>query len=298
MILAVILLMCQNTSAQNPLGYEKYIESELIDYSLLLKYRDSIGLTQDQLNKIKQFKDDSPFDIKQKLSVYQEGLLQLKESIESEKPDEETIAIFNKTLQAEKEIKLNRLKFILYSKKILTETQRNQLRLIGRADKLTTTVSPGIYLSNRLKVVKPIYKIKYKNSSAFFITEEEINQINFDKIDKIEVKNNVDVTIDKVIYSNRNLITLTMKEELDYKPGYIALKNSKPNSGDPLYVVIHKGKTTRFNGATNNWLTEIKADDIISIEVYKGENAKKYGKEGENGVVVILLNDKAQYQVK
>ena len=50
--------------------YDQYIEDELIDYSLILRYKDSINLTNDQLASIKSFYAENGFNFDEKSKDY------------------------------------------------------------------------------------------------------------------------------------------------------------------------------------------------------------------------------------
>ena len=67
----------------------------------------------------------------------------------------------------------------------------------------------------------------------------------------------------------------------------LQVSKSKNSKLDPLYVIIDNNGERQVNKLSVNTLD---ADNIESVNVLKGASAKKaYGKNGENGVVVIKL---------
>ena len=60
-----------------------------------------------------------------------------------------------------------------------------------------------------------------------------------------------------------------------------------------MYIIIDKKGEKKFlNGEAERGLLNISPDNIESVNVIKGKAATtKYGKEGENGVIVIKLKE-------
>jgi hypothetical protein len=79
---------------------------------------------------------------------------------------------------------------------------------------------------------------------------------------------------------------------LNENPRVSVKVNGKIDSSELLFVIKDaKGKTTQFKSKSDSKaIKDIEPNKIESISVLKGESAiEAYGKEGENGVVIIVL---------
>ena len=284
--------------------YDQYIEDELIDYSLILRYKDSINLTNDQLASIKSFYAENGFNFDEKSKDYQRALSKLQELVESDAGRTDILTSFNSVLKLENEIKRNRLKFLLHSREILNDSQRNTLRLIGRSNSLVIRTSgPDGVLSGYFADIKPIYKIVDQNNNISYVKEGMLNELDVSKIQTIDVEKGVNLTIDGEKFRDRNLITIKTSESplKETVRLYVRGKNAQEvdNIDEPLIVLHHKGKTVSLKGSIKDSFIDLEPSFIQSITVLKGESAiSKYGKEGENGVILIYLKKEAQYEIE
>lgn len=282
--------------------YDQYIEDQLIDYSLLLRYKDSIKLSPQQVKSIKDFYAKNGFNFDEKSKSYQVALSRLQQNIESDASRADVMSAFNEVLGLENEIKRNRLKFLLHSREILEDRQRNTLRLIGRGNSLVIKSGPEGVLNSYFSDIKPIYKLVDKNKNVTYVREGMLSEIDASKIETIDVKKGVDLTIDGEQLRDQNVITIQSKESFGQETvSLYARVDTKEvgEIGDPLIVIHHKGKTKQVRGNATETFKDLDPSSIQSITVLKGQSAmKQYGKEGKNGVVEVYLKEDAKYQIK
>lgn len=292
-----------NMLAQKTHSSDQYIEDELIDYSLLLKYKDSINLSESQIAKLKSYYENNDFDFNKSSQAYNQSMLNLKNAIDNGMPREEVMSIFSDVLVLESEIKRNKLGFLLHSREILTDNQRKQLRLIGRSNQLTIKLNGDGYFWNYFSEIKPVYKIVNPDGSEIFIKESILSRIDYADIQSIDVDKEVAVEIDGFKLMNQNVITIrTNKSVSDQK---IRLKvhdsaSAVDFSMQPLMIIKHKGVTKMLDKVKlSDEMNGLDPDDIKSIEVIKGEKALSlYGTKGKPGVVVITLKEKSKYKIE
>ena len=299
-ILLVMFASFSITKAQST--YDEYIEDQLIDYSLLLKYKDSIKLSASQLTSIKDFYASTGFNFEEKTSAYRNALAALQKNVESDASRSAVMNAFNEVLTLENEIKRNRLKFLLHSREILDDKQRNTLRLIGRGNSLVVKSGPEGVLNGYFLDIKPIYKLVDKDNNVTYVREGMLNQIDASQIKTIDVQKGVDLTIEGEQLRNQNVITIITEEKFGKEKTSIYVRgNAREVSdiGDPLIIIFHEGKTQKIRGKANETFKDLDPSDIKSITVLKGESATAlYGSDAEAGVVEVHLKKESKYEIK
>jgi len=304
-LVLVIIFGWHLSNAQLSSDYDQYIEDELIDYSLILRYRDSIKLDEKQLASIQAFYKENNFDFQKSSTSYGEGMERLKRWIEEGKPRSEVLVIFSEILALESDIKRNKLDFLLHSREVLTKAQRNQLRLIGRGNQLTLKSNDDSYFGRYFVSIKPIYKVIDRTGEETFVKEALLSRINVDQIKTIDVQKGVDVNLDGFQLLNQNLITIRTDQKIKPENLKINLRGESSivsSAMQPLIVVKLRGKTSvlgNIGDKEKRSMADIDPDEINSIEVIKGAKAiELYGMKGEGGVVIISLKNKAKYKIQ
>lgn len=289
--------------AQKPQNYDQYIEDELIDYSLLLKYKDSINLSNNQVKKLKSFYDGNDFNFEESSRKYAQSMQLLKSAIDNGKSREEVLTIFSDVLALESDIKRNKLGFLLHSREILTDNQRKQLRLIGRSNQLTIKSNGEGYLGNYFSEIKPVFKIVSPNGTEVFVKESLLSKINYSDIQTIDVEKGVDLDIDGFKLLNQNLITIKTSKNISEDNFKLRIRGESSVvdfSMQPLIIINHNGITKIMdNMKLGGNMESINPDEINSIEVIKGEKAiDLYGNKGKSGVIVITLKKESKYKIE
>lgn len=302
-IIIALGIISLGLKAQKKQSYDQYIEDELIDYSLLLKYKDSINLTDEQVLKLKSYYEDNDFDIKDYSMKYDQSMQNLKNIIDNGKSKTEVMSVFNEILVLESEIKRNKLGFLLHSREILSDTQRKQLRLIGRTDQLTIMSNGDGYFGNYFAEIKPIYKIVNPNGTEVYVKESLLSTIDYGDIKSIDVEKGADIEMDGFKLLNQNLITIRTSRNVSDSKVKLKLQGSNSVvdfSLQPLMIIKHKGKTQILENANMRIkMQALDPDEIKSIEVTKGEKALElYGSKGKPGVVVITLKKESKYKIE
>lgn len=295
--------MCLNLLAQKKTTYDQYVENELLDYSLVIKYRDSIGLTGEQQQSLLSFHKDNDFDFKETVLQYDESISRLKQAVEQGDSDQSVMEIFSEVLAIEAAIKRNKLEFLLFTKNLLSDAQRKQLRLIGRSNQLNRNTPDDGYFLEYFSRSTPLYKLVLEDKSEIFLERSSLGKLDFSKISTIEVDKGVDVTIDGMKLTNQNMITIRLDEESEENDTKVRFrgKNSRVSSQfQPMIILKHKGKTKTFAGTDyKKAVGDLNPDDISSIEVIKGDKAAAgYGAQATGGVIIITLKDKSKYKIE
>lgn len=301
-IILLLILMVSVSFAEAQSTYDQYIEDQLIDYSLLLRYKDTIKLSDQQVKSIQDFYAQNGFNFEQKSKDYQKALSLLQQRVEADASRNDVMTAFSEVLSLENDIKRNRLKFLLHSREILEDKQRNTLRLIGRSHSLVIKSGPEGVINGYISDIKPIYKLVDKDKKITYVREGMLNNIDASKIQTIDVRKGVDLTIDGEQLRDQNVITITSKEAFGQEKVSLYVRSGTQEVGkigDPLIVVFHKGKKRKIKGNTEETFQDLDPSSIKAITVLKGKSAAElYGKEGKDGVVEVYLKDSAQYQIK
>lgn len=113
----------------------------------------------------------------------------------------------------------------------------------------------------------------------------------------VQIKNQLTASQQSMLKELRNdadLSTFNVTTPVGENPRIVVRGSATKDGKSPLYIIIDKdGKTKQLDGkAFKKSVNGVSPDNIESVNVIKGEAATaKYGKEGENGVIVIKLKD-------
>jgi len=303
-LIIVFGVVSLSIKAQKKQSYDQYIEDELIDYSLLLKYKDSINLTDNQVKKLKSFYEGNDFNFQNYTKKYDQSMQKLKNSINNGETRSEVMSVFSEVLVLENEIKRNKLGFLLHSREILSDNQRKQLRLIGRSNQLTVMSNGDGYFGNYFAEIKPVYKIVNPNGTELYVKESLLNKIDYSDIKTIDVEKGVDIEMDGFKLLKQNLITIRTSKNVSDSEIKLKLQGSNSLLGfvalQPLMIIKHRGKTQILDRVdVGNKMNALNPQEINSIEVIKGEKALElYGAKGKPGVVVITLKQESKYKIE
>ncbi|MEL6562469.1 MAG: hypothetical protein AAFQ94_30140 [Bacteroidota bacterium] len=301
-LLSILFFVSFSIFAQKTQSYDQYIEDELIDYSLLLKYKDSINLTESQITKLKAYYENNDFDFNKSSKAYEQSMLKLKSAVDKGMSREDVMSVFSDVLVLESEIKRNKLGFLLHSREILTDNQRKQLRLIGRSNQLTIKPNADGYFGSYFSEIKPLYKIVNPNGTEVYIKDPILSKINYGDIQSIDVDKDVDLELDGFKLLNQNVITIKTNRDISNQKIRLEMRgyaSAVDFSMQPLIIIKLRGKTkTLDNVNLREKVGGLDPDEIKSIEVIKGEKALSlYGSKGKPGVIVITLKDNAKYDI-
>lgn len=302
-LLPILFFVSVSIFAQKTHSYDQYIEDELIDYSLLLKYKDSIGLSEGQIAKLKAYYENNDFDFNKSSKAYEQSMLKLKDAVDRGMSREDVMSVFSDVLVLESEIKRNKLGFLLHSREILTDNQRKQLRLIGRSNQLTIKSSADGYFGNYFSEIKPLYKIVNPDGSEVFVKNPILSRINYGDIQSIDVDKDVDLELDGFKLFNQNVITIKTNRNISDQKVRLEMRGTASTvdfSMQPLIIIKLRGVTeTLQNVNLREKILDLDPDEVNSVEVIKGEKALSlYGPKGKPGVIVITLKDNAKYNIK
>ncbi|WP_299764259.1 TonB-dependent receptor plug domain-containing protein [uncultured Dokdonia sp.] len=95
----------------------------------------------------------------------------------------------------------------------------------------------------------------------------------------------------KELRKDSDISTFKLTTPISENPRIVLRGSASKDGKSPMYVIIDKNGEKKFvNGEAQKGLLGISPDNIESVNVIKGKAATTtYGKDGENGVVVIKL---------
>lgn len=95
----------------------------------------------------------------------------------------------------------------------------------------------------------------------------------------------------KELRKDNDISTFKLTTPISENPRIVLRGSASKDGKSPMYIILDKNGKRKYADATaKKSLLDIAPDDIESVNVIKGKAATKaYGKEGENGVVVIKL---------
>lgn len=113
----------------------------------------------------------------------------------------------------------------------------------------------------------------------------------------VKIKNELTESQQTMLKERRNdtdISTFNVTTSVGEDPRIVVRGSATKDGKTPLYIIIDRnGDTKQLDGkAFKKSVNKISPDNIESVNVIKGRAAiTKYGKEGENGVIVIKLKD-------
>lgn len=148
--------------------------------------------------------------------------------------------------------------------KLISESKVDEKKALSTLEEIST-------LEQKLKSQRLKMLVKIKNE----LTETQQNRL-------------------KELRKDDDLSVFRLTTPISENPRIVIRGSATKDGKNPMYVIIHKkGETKHIDGnAFKKAMNNISPDHIESVNVIKGNAAvTKYGKEGENGVIVIKLKD-------
>jgi len=147
--------------------------------------------------------------------------------------------------------------------KLISESKVDEKAALEKMDKITQ-------LEQKLKSQRLKMLIQIKNQ----LTSEQQSKL-------------------KKLRKDNDISTFKLTTPISEDPRIVIRGAASKDGKTPMYVIINKKGEKRFvNGDAQESLLGISPDNIESVNVIKGKSATAlYGKEGENGVIVIKMKE-------